>query len=79
MISREDLGYSRDQIDGLIAESIASLDCLRLVQYPHIGHTREDFTTRHDVRFWPVYRPETKPIQILRIIHGKRDVKGAID
>lgn len=47
---------------------------------PGAGHSREDLTNR-PVRFWPVYSylivydPETKPIQILRVLHGMRDVE----
>jgi plasmid stabilization system protein ParE len=45
-----------------------------------LGHRREDLTARADVLFWPVYsyliiyRPGRRPIEILRVLHGKRDV-----
>lgn len=48
-----------------------------------MGHLREDLT-RRPFRFWPVYsylivyRPETRPIQILRVLHGARDVKSLL-
>ena len=44
------------------------------------GHVREDLTSR-EVKFWPVYAyliiydPETKPVQIIRVLHGMRDVQ----
>jgi len=44
-----------------------------------MGHVREDLTPR-SVRFWPlynylvVYRPDTKPLQILRVLSGYRDI-----
>lgn len=44
---------------------------------PGIGHLREDLTTL-PVKFWLVYSyltifdPETKPVHILRILHGMR-------
>ncbi|MBI3210300.1 MAG: type II toxin-antitoxin system RelE/ParE family toxin [Candidatus Solibacter usitatus] len=59
-------------------------ECLRLAQYPFLGHHRRDLTSREDVRFWPVYsyliiyRPDTSPLEILRVLHGKRDVKGVV-
>jgi|ERR1700733_10198573 len=46
---------------------------------PGIGHVREDLTDL-PVKFWPVYSylivydPETKPVQIIRVLHGMRDV-----
>lgn len=47
------------------------------------GHVREDLTNR-PVKFWPlysyliVYDPETKPIQIIRVLHGMRDVEDIL-
>ena len=49
-----------------------------------MGYRRDDLTTRKDVLFWPVYsyliiyRPHTKPLEILRILHGKRDIKNIL-
>ena len=51
---------------------------------PGAGHSREDLTSR-PVRFWPVYsylivyEPLTKPIQILRVLHGMRDVEDILN
>jgi toxin ParE1/3/4 len=45
-----------------------------------VGHVREDLTSR-PVKFWPVYSylivydPETKPVQIIRVLHGMRDAE----
>jgi antitoxin ParD1/3/4/toxin ParE1/3/4 len=56
----------------------------RLAQSPPIGHLREDLT-EEPVRFWSVhsylivYDPETQPLQILRILHGARDVRRILD
>ena len=53
--------------------------CERLARNPSIGHTRRDLTTR-DVLFWPVgsyliiYDPRAKPLRILRVARGARDV-----
>lgn len=50
--------------------------CQRLAQMPGMG-LREDLTDE-PLRFWPVYsyliiyRPETQPLEIVRILHGAR-------
>jgi toxin ParE1/3/4 len=51
---------------------------------PGIGHAREDLTDL-PVKFWPVYsylvvyEPETKPVQIVRVLHGMRDVEEILN
>jgi toxin ParE1/3/4 len=72
---------ARDSIDAAARVRHEIRDaCRRLAKYPNIGHERDDLTTHEDVRFWPVYscliiyRPATRPLQILRVLHGKRDV-----
>src|SRR4051794_21467626 len=51
---------------------------------PGAGHVREDLTDR-PVRFWPVYSyliiydPKAKPIQIIRVLHGMRDVEEILN
>lgn len=55
-----------------------------LGKQPGVGHVREDLTGR-PVKFWPVYSylivydPETEPIQILRVLHGMRDVEEILN
>ncbi len=50
-----------------------------LADFPNGGHWRRDLTSA-EVRFFPVYsylivyRPETKPLQIVAILHSGRDV-----
>lgn len=50
-----------------------------LASHPEIGHIREEWADRRH-RFWPVYsyivmyRSETRPLQVLRIISGYRDL-----
>ena len=50
-----------------------------LADNPGIGRLREEWADRRH-RFWPVYsyiimyRPDTKPLQILRIISGYRSL-----
>ena len=51
---------------------------------PDIGHVREDLTSG-PVKFWPVYsylivyNPGTKPVQIVRVLHAKRDVEQILN
>lgn len=48
-----------------------------------LGHWRKDLTEEH-VKFFPVYsylvvyRPETKPLQVVAILHGRRDVERVL-
>ena len=64
-----------DHVESVIRERI-----LFLAQNPGAGHWRKDLTDI-SVRFFPiysylvVYRAETKPLQIVAILHGRRDVE----
>jgi plasmid stabilization system protein ParE len=60
--------------------------CDLLADSPFIGRVRKDLTPL-PVRFWVVhpyskylvvYDPEPKPIQIIRILHGARDLPSAL-
>jgi len=50
----------------------------RIARMPGIGHRREDLT-KEDLRFFAVfhwlvvYRP-TRPVEIIAVVHGARDV-----
>ena len=50
----------------------------RLADHPRLGHSRNDLP--EDVRLWPVrsllvvYRAETSPLLVLRVLSGFRDV-----
>lgn len=57
--------------------------CAFLAEGPLRGHTRPDLTAR-PLRFWTlnryanyavVYRPETAPLQIVAVLHGKRNIR----
>ncbi len=53
-----------------------------LAENPMIGHIRRDLAG-DDVRFWPVkylivYHPETTPLQVVRVLHGRRDLKALL-
>jgi toxin ParE1/3/4 len=64
-----------DRVESTIFERIAFL-----AGTPGATHRRKDLTEQ-DVKFFPVYsylivyRPETKPLQIASILHGRRDVE----
>lgn len=56
--------------------------CAFVADGPLRGHSRPDLTPR-DLRFWTltrypnytiVYRPETVPLQITAVLHGKRNL-----
>jgi antitoxin ParD1/3/4/toxin ParE1/3/4 len=64
-----------DRIESGIRERMAFLAAT-----PGAGHYRKDLTNE-DVKFFSVYsylivyRPETKPLQIASILHGRRNVE----
>lgn len=60
--------------------------CHRLAKHPRMGNKRLDITTM-PVRFWTVakfpnyvivYRPNKIPLQVLAILHARRDLKEAL-
>ena len=59
------------------------MDMALLGKEPDAGHVRDDLTDR-PLKFWPVYsylivyNPEPKPIQIIRVLHGMRDVASIL-
>ena len=57
--------------------------CAFVAEAPLRGHSRPDLTAR-SLRFWTltrypnyavVYRPETVPLQIVAVLHGKRNIR----
>jgi plasmid stabilization system protein ParE len=57
--------------------------CFLLAQGPLKGHVRPDLT-KLPVRFWTppkypnymiVYKPDSRPIEIVRVLHGMRNLK----
>ncbi len=75
---------SREAADGVEIDIVAT--CRRLAGYPLIGHRRRDITPL-PVRFWTlpkypnytiVYRPESKPLQVVAILHGKQDMEEVL-
>jgi toxin ParE1/3/4 len=61
-------------------ESVIRDRILFLARNPNAGHKRKDLTDL-PVRFFPVYsyliiyRPGTKPLQVVAILHGRREVE----
>ena len=55
-----------------------------LADNPEVGHLREDLGSE-PLRFWTIYsymiiyRPETSPLQIIRILHGAQDIKKMLE
>jgi plasmid stabilization system protein ParE len=75
--------YIRKQSSKGMADRVESviLDRIRfLAENPGAGHWRRNLT-EEPVKFFPVYsylvvyRPDTKPLQIVSILHGHRDVE----
>jgi plasmid stabilization system protein ParE len=75
---------NRDAAERVEVEIVAT--CNRLAKHPRMGIKRQDITTL-PVRFWTitkfpnyviVYRPETVPLQVVAILHGKRDLKEVL-
>jgi antitoxin ParD1/3/4/toxin ParE1/3/4 len=54
-----------------------------LAKSPNIGHWRKDLTDEA-VKFFPVYsylvvyRPDTKPLQVVAILQGRRNVERVL-
>lgn len=74
---------SRAEIaDRVVAEIRAKIGLL--CNSPGIGHRRKDLS-EHDLRYFAaysyliVYRPTTKPLEIVSILHGRRDVERILD
>ena len=50
-----------------------------LSEFPYIGHGRQD-AGDDGLRFWSVYsylivyRPDAKPLRVIRVIHGARNI-----
>ena len=60
--------------------------CAFVAESPMRGHVRRDLTSR-PLRFWTltrypnysiVYRPETSPLQVIAVLHGRRDIRRAL-
>ena len=62
--------------------------CMRASQRsalnPGVGHVRDDLGDE-SLRVWPVfsylimYLPDTNPVQVIRVIHGARNVRKVLE
>lgn len=78
--------------DYIAADSIDAADrvlialqkaVLRLAKTPGVGHIREDLADKQHrfllvYSYLIVYRFETKPLQVVRILHAARDVQSIL-
>ncbi len=68
-----------DRVESVIRERIVFL-----AKTPGAGHWRKNLTDE-PVKFFPVYsylivyRPDTKPLQVVSILHGRRDVERILE
>jgi plasmid stabilization system protein ParE len=79
---------ARDSVDAANrVESAILRTCGKVAMNPFLGKKRTEITMR-PVRFsvvtrYPnyivVYRPDIKPIQIVAIVHGKRNIHRALE
>jgi plasmid stabilization system protein ParE len=67
-----------DRVESAIRDKIVFLS-----RHCAAGHWRKDLTNE-PVKFFPVYsylivyRPDPKPLQVVAILHGRRDVKKVL-
>jgi antitoxin ParD1/3/4/toxin ParE1/3/4 len=77
-LKKESGRETADRVESLIRSKF-----VYLADFPRAGHWRRDLTSA-EVRFFSVYsylivyRPETKPLEIVSILHGSRDVAGVL-
>ncbi len=78
-------GYiGRDNLDAAQRVRLRILEaCRAIAQNPSVGHRRTDLTDK-PVLFWPsnpyliIYNPARKPVEIVRVVHGARDIPGLL-
>jgi plasmid stabilization system protein ParE len=57
----------------------------KLARDPGIGHKRQDLVDDRPVLFWAVrdylivYKAQSKPLEIVTIIHGSRDISAVLE
>lgn len=77
-ISRDNPNAARRVLDELRGAM------LKLAEMPEMGHYRSDLADE-PLRFWPVYsyliiyRPEERPLQVVRVLHGARDIRKLLE
>jgi plasmid stabilization system protein ParE len=67
-------------------ESAILAACDSLARHPLLGSKRSEITPL-PVRFWTVsrfpnfivvYRPDTNPLQVIAVLHGKRNIRAVL-
>jgi antitoxin ParD1/3/4/toxin ParE1/3/4 len=77
-VKKESSQETADRVESVIRSKFAYL-----AEFPGAGHWRRDLTSA-EVRFFSVYsylivyRPESRPLEIVSILHGSRDVAGIL-
>jgi plasmid stabilization system protein ParE len=77
-IKKESSAKAADRVEAAIRDQIVSL-----ADRSGIGHWRQDLTDEA-VKFFPVYsylivyRPDTKPLHVIAILQGRRDVQQVL-
>jgi toxin ParE1/3/4 len=77
-IKQQSSAATSERVESAIRERIAFLS-----DNSGAGHFRKDLTDEN-VKFFPVYsylivyRPETKPLQVVAILHGRRNVESLL-
>ena len=78
----EDSEDAADRVEQAIYDA-----CAFVAEAPLRGHSRPDLTSR-SLRFWTlthypnytvVYQPDTVPLQIVAVIHGKRHIRHILE
>jgi plasmid stabilization system protein ParE len=63
--------------DSVIAEIRSNF--VKLIEFPGIGHRRDELGSAYRVwrvySYLIVYRPDSSPLQIIRVVSGYRDLK----
>jgi plasmid stabilization system protein ParE len=76
---RQDSSEAAKRVGKALQEAMGKLASL-----PGMGHVREDLA-EVSLRFWHIYSylivydPESKPLQIVRILHSARDVRRILE
>ena len=80
-------GFIADDNPAAARQLVAAIykACERLAKMPTLGHARRDLTPHPELLFYCVrdyylviYRKGTKPLQIVRVLHGARDVENEL-
>ena len=82
---RELMQYVRERSPQSAIKVSAALQAAmrRLADFPNIGHVRNDLSDE-TLRVWAVYsyliiyRPDRKPLQVIRVVHGARDLRRLV-